>query len=533
MTVPSHSKVSKAYSYVRFSTPQQAKGDSYNRQADKAARFAAAHGLHLDTELNLTDLGVSGYRLKNAKNGALGLFLKAVEEERVAKGSYFLIENMDRLTRTEIIGATGLFLNLIHAGIVVVTLTNDEAYSQERFDKDPYAIHYIVGELIRANQESFRKGQMVSDAKERKRKRLASGEHLSKPYTTNTPAWIKWNAEDQRYHLVSERAGVVREVFEKASSGRGLDGIARELNKRGEPTWAEGKRRVATYWHGSYLRKIVVSKAPLGFFTPHKTTYDKETGARRDLPLDPVALWPAVVDEELYWKVARRFQTTAPRGKNATREPASVVAGIAKCTCGASVIRISKGTRRGKRYNYLLCSKAHAKAKGCEHLPVRYEAVEDALRTNAKAIVRHAPRGKSTSALEKEIANLQGYVHTLESEAAELADFAAQERSQVAIRRLRDKERELDDRHANLRELSARKETLTSASVAARLKALEEALTRKPFKVSDANRALRQAMRKIVVAPREAMLEIHWHHAEQTDEIPFHSRHKQWIEGQR
>jgi hypothetical protein len=519
----------KAYSYIRFSTPQQAKGDSHQRQADKAARYANEHGLELDTELKLTDFGVSGYRLKNAKTGALGIFLRAVEEDRVARGSYLLVENMDRLTRAEIIGATGLFLSLIHAGVVVVTLTNGETYSQERFDKDPYAIHFIVGELIRANQESFRKGQMVGDAKERKRAKLLAGELNGKAYTRQTPGWIKWSTEDKSYQLLPERAAVLREIFALADSGWGLDRVARELNKREVETWGEGQRK-ASHWRGAYLRKIVASQAAIGRFTPHRTTRHEMTGARRDVPLDPVSLWPAAVTEDLYWRVARRFQTTAPRGKNATREAVSVVAGIAKCTCGSSVIRISKGPRRGKHYVYLLCSKAHAKAKGCEYLPVRYDAVEEALRVNAKAIVRHAPRGKNTAALEKEIDNLQGNVDALESNAAELADLAAHERSQLAIKRLRDKERELERHRASLRELRARKETLTTASVRARLKAMEEALTQVPLSVADVNRALRQAMKKIVVDPRQAMLEIHWHHAEQTDEIPFHSRHKRWDE---
>jgi Resolvase, N terminal domain len=86
----------RAYSYIRFSTPQQAKGDSHRRQADKAARYAAEHGLVLDAELNLTDLGVSAYRGKNAKTGALGVFLRAVEDGTVPRGSFLLIENIDR-----------------------------------------------------------------------------------------------------------------------------------------------------------------------------------------------------------------------------------------------------------------------------------------------------------------------------------------------------------------------------------------------------------------------------------------------------
>src|SRR4051812_945485 len=105
MATPTPPTTPKAYSYIRFSTPEQRKGDSLERQTDKASNYAAEHGLELDTELNLTDLGVSGYRLKNAKVGALGLFMRAVEDGRVASGSYLLIENVDRLTRANMLDA--------------------------------------------------------------------------------------------------------------------------------------------------------------------------------------------------------------------------------------------------------------------------------------------------------------------------------------------------------------------------------------------------------------------------------------------
>ena len=37
----------RAYSYVRFSTPEQMRGDSFRRQTEAAERYAAAHGLDL------------------------------------------------------------------------------------------------------------------------------------------------------------------------------------------------------------------------------------------------------------------------------------------------------------------------------------------------------------------------------------------------------------------------------------------------------------------------------------------------------
>ena len=267
-----------------------------------------------------------------------------------------------------------------------------------------------------------------------------------------------------------------------------------------------------------------MSKAPIGLFTPTRTTRDEQTRARRDVPTDPVPLFPAAVDEEVYWRVVRGFQTTVPWGQNEFFEPASVVAGVAKCTCGASMIRVSKGRSKGKLYVYLLCSRAHEKAKGCEYLPVRYEDVVQALTVNAEAIVSDAPGGKDTSDIEAEIQNLERHVDALSDDVEGLADLAARERSPAAAKRFRIKNAAEHDRK-ELRELRARKETLTPASVRKRLEALQTALQRDPLDVSEANSAMRQAMRKIVVAPKRATLEIHWHHSHETDNVPFYSRH--------
>src|SRR5262249_9515626 len=51
----------KAYSYTRFSTPEQAKGDSSTRQALAAQQWAEARGVELDAELTFRDEGVTAY----------------------------------------------------------------------------------------------------------------------------------------------------------------------------------------------------------------------------------------------------------------------------------------------------------------------------------------------------------------------------------------------------------------------------------------------------------------------------------------
>lgn len=89
----------RIYSYVRFSSEKQLKGDSLRRQNELIDKYAKEKGLELDAEFRLVDLGVSAYRGQNLKEGKLGRFLQAIREKKVCAGSVLLVESLDRLTR--------------------------------------------------------------------------------------------------------------------------------------------------------------------------------------------------------------------------------------------------------------------------------------------------------------------------------------------------------------------------------------------------------------------------------------------------
>src|SRR5262249_26972894 len=112
-----------AYSYVRFSTPEQAKGASYERQIQMAQKYARERGWQL-AETTYKDLGVSAYRHKNAETGALRAFLNAVEQGDIPRGSFLLVESLDRVTRNSILEAQSLFLLIINSGITLVTISD-------------------------------------------------------------------------------------------------------------------------------------------------------------------------------------------------------------------------------------------------------------------------------------------------------------------------------------------------------------------------------------------------------------------------
>ena len=126
----------KAYSYIRFSTPEQALGDSKRRQVEEARAWAAAHGLRLDEEL--ADEGVSGFRGANTRDdSALGAFLKAVHMGDVPQGSVLIVESLDRLSRDRILAAQNVLTSLLLAGVRIVTLTDRREYSEETVNENP------------------------------------------------------------------------------------------------------------------------------------------------------------------------------------------------------------------------------------------------------------------------------------------------------------------------------------------------------------------------------------------------------------
>src|SRR4051794_30529310 len=114
--------------YIRFSAKKQERGDSLRRQTALAQAFAEKHQLTICE--TYSDLGISAYRGKNAKRGALKRFLEDFKEARITAGHWLIFEDFDRLSRRVINEAFAIFLELINAGIVIGTTAEDKVYSK-------------------------------------------------------------------------------------------------------------------------------------------------------------------------------------------------------------------------------------------------------------------------------------------------------------------------------------------------------------------------------------------------------------------
>lgn len=76
----------KAYSYIRFSSPEQSRGDSQRRQREAAAKYAEEHNLELvlDKDYQFFDAGISAYKGRNSTHeGKLRRFYDYVKDGRI------------------------------------------------------------------------------------------------------------------------------------------------------------------------------------------------------------------------------------------------------------------------------------------------------------------------------------------------------------------------------------------------------------------------------------------------------------------
>jgi DNA invertase Pin-like site-specific DNA recombinase len=272
-----------AYSYIRFSSKKQEEGDSIRRQTELTAAWAKRNSIHLDTSL-APDRGVSAFRGKNRDLGALGAFLRLVENGRVLPGSYLVVESLDRLTREEIQPALLLVLSLLQKGVRVVQLKPVETTYDSKSDTTPIILMLV--ELSRGHSESKVKSDRVCEAWDQRRKNARAGKGV---FTHRLPLWVE--ERGGKLVAISERAAVVRRIFELSLSGMGLYAIMTTLTKEKVPAFGRSGR-----WSVTYLDMILSDRRALGEFQPRLRSGETEG--------QPLAnYFPAIVTEEQWERV--------------------------------------------------------------------------------------------------------------------------------------------------------------------------------------------------------------------------------------
>lgn len=287
-----------AYSYLRFSSPQQATGDSIRRQVQARQRWLDAHpGVRLDTSLVLTDAGRSAFRRKDWDTYALARFVEEIKAGRVAAGSYLLVENLDRVSRENAGEATELFLSIVNKGIIVVQLS--PVVMEFGRPVDLYKLMFAVMELSRGHSESAIKSDRGRAFWARKHRDAAK--HI---VSRRLPGWIR--EVDGKLVLDDRHARTVRRMFALAKLGHGTAAIAKALNAEGAPMMgrltqaARGQSHLAPEdrvrrpitWSGALIWHILTSTATIGEYVPFRRRGDPKPDAPAPVP----GYYPSVID---------------------------------------------------------------------------------------------------------------------------------------------------------------------------------------------------------------------------------------------
>ena len=425
--------MTRAYSYQRFSTPEQLKGDSLRRQSEAAQQYADQHGLELDTSLTFQDLGVSAYKGANFE-AALGRFIEAVDSGQVAKGSFLLVENLDRLSRDKILPALNRFQALLEKGITVVTLSDGKSYDADSLNNLPDLMLSLLV-MSRAHEESATKSQRSRSAWKRKKEKAREGHKI----TTAAPAWIA--LEDGEWKVDQGKAAIVQRIYNLTLEGYGKVAIMNRLNKEGIPSIGNSDA-----WCHSYIYSILRNPAVIGSYQPYKLI----SGTRKREPEgDPIEdYFPAVIDKATFYKVQKMAKGASPKRGKVLQ---NTLTGLLRCSlCGGVVHYINRG---GKRRAYVHCDNAKRKFT-CDAKSMRYDKVLSAVLRKVDLptpwLIGHQEQNKRKREIFEQLTSNEASQAELDGKIERLLDSLERTQSAAMERRLQQYEEEKEQLIASM-----------------------------------------------------------------------------------
>lgn len=383
-----------------MSTDLQLKGDSRRRQLEASREYAERNGLNLADDAQLEDIGISAFKGANLKEGALGRFLEAVEQGAVARGSYLIVESLDRISRDHILAAQSVFLRIIQAGINLVTLTDGRVYRAGETNLGDLVISLVI--MSTAHEESLKKSQRVGAAWKHKRLKAAEGT----PMTERCPAWLHLSSDRKAYEIIPARVDIVRRIFEETIAGVGMYSVAKRLNQDRIPAFV-GK----SGWYQSYIAKTLANRAVLGEFQPHRKVDGKRVPDGDPIP----SYYPAIMDSEVYFQAQAAKRLRSRGGVGAGRKGptyTNLFSGLAHCAhCYYSISFENKGATP-KGGTYLVCDNAR-RHLGCEAVRWRYKDFETSFfafvsELDLESLIDQDAEATQRKRIESEISSLEG-----------------------------------------------------------------------------------------------------------------------------
>lgn len=322
--------MSKVYSYIRFSSPEQAKGNSLQRQLEASQKYCLQNNLVLDDSLNLHDLGVSAFKGSNATEGRLAAFIQAVDDGVVEPGSTLLVESLDRISRSDVLTALNLFTSILSKGVTIVTLSDNKTYTKENISDISNLLFSLII-MSRAHDESATKSLRVKAAWDNKKKQAIE---KGVPLTKMCPGWLE--IVDGKYSIRTGAGAAIKRIYELYNQGLGYMSIVKQMNQE-HPTFTSTNKKSSS-WNQSYIVRIIETPAVYGEF--------------QSIP----DYFPAVLSKE-QWQFTQslKAERQGTGGRKATL--VNLFSHITKCGyCGGSMVRLNKSgfnKNSKKTYSYV------------------------------------------------------------------------------------------------------------------------------------------------------------------------------------
>lgn len=467
------------------------KGDSFTRQEELITKYEKEKGIEIDDELRIRDPGVAAFTGENIREGKLGLFLQAIKDKKVAVGSVLILESLDRLTRMKPRQSLPLFLDIINAGVTIVTLADQREHSTETIDKDNGMVLYgSLMALTQAHEESKRKSERLKSAWIGKRKNITKAF-----YTSRIPSWLKLSEDKIKIEAIAGKANVVKRMFDLCLAGHHAEGIARMFHREDVPVL--GSKRSKS-WSFSFVGQTLRNPAVTGEFTPHRMENGKRVAAGPAIP----NYYPQIVTREQFNRVQHIMDSRSKnkKGGRISSKSGSIFRKLLFCGyCGSPVYRTAKGRYyKGETRRTLLCRKAK-EGTGCFYVGWEYDEFEKAFLTAAPEL-RHAVTDKfDGKALRVKLESLMGEekevtdkINSLIS-IAESAGGSAENAPAVLLERIV----ELEDRRNQIKTSRVANERKLSAGMGGTAPTLKLEVMLKKLTDDETRRMVRDLMSQI------------------------------------
>ena len=317
--------------YARYSSHNQ-RDVSIEQQVEACQKFAAANRIKIVA--TYADRAISG------KTDSRPQFQKMMRDAQKGKATVVIAWKSNRIGR-----------NMLQAMVNEARLTEYGVrclYVEEDFD-DTAAGRFALRNMMNVNQfyienmaEDVMRG-MMDNAK----RCMVNGGVLPLGYKKGS---------DGKYEIDEPNAAVVREIFERVSSGEPFASIAEDFNLRGLKT-SKG-----SFWNKNSFRAMLKNVRYIGVY--------EFAGMQIEGGI------PAIIDKEVFYSVQDRMRNKKnPQGRHRDVNDYLLTGKLFCGHCGAYMVGVSGTSRSGAMHYYYKCQTRH-KDKSCSKKNVKKDWIE-------------------------------------------------------------------------------------------------------------------------------------------------------------